>query len=309
MITIPHYRNDVETTDWGPVIQRAMNALVDPKPDRWPDISGGVIRFLTGIYPVQTPIRLPCRNIRLIGEGGPTSFACCLQWERTGPMFIVPGKDSVENGSGLCVSNMSFRGPKGNSVLFRFENSEKYNRCFLFERIGASYFGKVFEFADGTWGSVSVTDSDLVYNGQVLTATTPGIINETNFTRCWLEKNGMASEAWSPAYAIDVLGGDNLSFYACNLAAQARALRVQRFQDLRMDGCRLEGNAGKDDSTDPVIYIRKTNGIYLQIYNRVLKAENDSGLPNHVELHECHDYEIKPMLGGVRIWRRFEPRY
>jgi hypothetical protein len=94
--------------------------------------------------------------------------------------------------------------------------------------------------------------------------------------------------------------------YGCVIEDQPQVMRVQRYQGIRLEGVRFEGNATGEN---PVCLFEDCNGIYIQAFNRVLNAEDSQQAPNVIELRRCRDYDIAPTMGGVKIWRKWEPRY
>ena len=297
-------------TDWGPAIQSAIDSLKDTDP-RWPDESGGEIRFSKGRHVVTTPILMRCPGVIISGEGSPYSHACTIEWrgkDSAGALFtFVAPPASGNRSNGFRMRDIKLYGNKS-GVAFRFAAKARYSRDFVFERVSVSYFAKVFEFQKGpshAWGGLVCNTCTLVYNGQVLDATAGGA-NEWRFEDCLLSKNGLGSEGWSPTYAFDFRGGDNGVFEGCILEGQPRALRVRKFQQLRITGCRFEGNA---TSEDPVVLVEDSNGVYIQAYHRVLGSEQTAEAPPTILLRRCRDYEVSPQLGKVHIERRWEPRF
>lgn len=312
MGTINEYKKD--PADWGPSIQQAIDDLRDPDGGRWPDTSGGVIHFPKGRYPVKTPIIVRCPGIHLIGEGGPKSYACTLEWRGKNTedaMFTMISKTPRPDRShGFNLENLSiFAKKKG--IAFRFSPPDNYLRPFRFSNCAIKYFAKVFEFQKiqggkcGTWGGLNVLDSEVTYNGQIIDATN-GLLNEWQFNRCLLSKNGLADEGWEPTYAFDLFGGSNGAMYGCVIEGQPRAFRARRYQGIRLEGCRFEDNAV---SEDPVCLIGECNGVFIQAFHRVVRRENKESSPPTIRLVKCRDYNVDPMLGGVQIWRSWEGRY
>lgn len=316
-----------DVTDWGPTIQEAIDSLKDPK-GGWSDASGGALHFPKGRYPVKTPILLDCPGLLITGEGSPNSYACTIEWQGTDPqpesddprtplpprtaLFTFVGPDEKRQGptsAGFRMSNIRIKGNKhdkeNTGIAFRFGPKGSYCKGFIFDGVTFEYFAKVFEFAAGpsrTWGGLVCTNCTCRANGQVVDATQGGA-NEWRFRDCMLSKNGLG---WAPAYAFDFLGGDGGIFDGCILEGMPRALRVRRFQQLRITGCRFEGNA---TSKDPVVWIEDSNGVHIQAYHRVLGSEEKPTAPPTIMLRDCHDYDVSPQLGKVHIERRWEGRY
>lgn len=300
------------TRDAGPGIQTAIDSLVDPN-NAWPDESGGEIHFPKGRYIARTPIIVRCPGVIITGEGSPYSHTCAIEWQSEDPdaaLFTFVAPKSGPRSNGFRMENIKIYGNKKNKsdVAFRFGPKERYCRDFVFDRVGISYFSKAFEFSRGssrTWGGLSCLNCTFVYNGQVVDATQGGA-NEWRFRDCLLSKNGLESEGWEPTYAFDFFGGDNGVFDGCILEGQPRAIRARRFQQLRIIGCRFEQNA---TTSDPVVLVEDSSGIFIQAYHRVVPSEEKADAPPTILLRDCRNYEVKPMYGGVSIKRKWEGRY
>lgn len=293
-------------SDWGPAIQSAI--------DRCGQLG---IYFPEGLYKISTPIHIRRPGVTITGPGSPRPKNCILEWH--GPaeqaMFNFCGlRDSPSHG--FSLRDIGVRARPAGATAFRFgPEINSYSRGYHFENVGVGYFRKVFDFTAtrgkcGQWGDLTIERCSFCYNGQVIDATGWGLLNEWRIRDSFVEKNGLSSEHWEPAYAIDVKGGDNATLQNVVLEGQPRAVRVRKHQGFRIEGCRFEGNAcAEARSTDPVCLIQDSNGVYLQIYNRVLKAENKPEAPAIVRLQDCHDYEVAPMYGRVEIFRHWEPRF
>ncbi len=291
-----------KSTDCGPGIQAAMDSLADDNP-KWPDTSGGKICFPKGRHIVTTPIIIR-HPVTILGEGG-TSYVCSIDWRGDGSLFTFVSDNNWT--AGFRMEDIELRGRKSGTA-FRFGSKQKYYRGFQLNNVSIAYFAKAFETtktAQSWWGHLVCNNCTFHYNGQVVNAT-KGQLNEFDFNNCILSKNGLESEGWDPQYAFDFFGGDNGSFNRCNLEGQPRVLRVERFHQLRLMGCRFENNA---TSEDPVVYIKDSSGIYIQAYHRVLQVESKPESPPTILIKNCHDYEVKPMLGKVHFERGWEPRF
>jgi len=295
-----------ETDDWGPVIQQAVKDLTDPNATTWPDESGGRIEFPRGHYEIRTPVVINVAGISLVGEGDPRSYACWLDWRaKTEEAMFVVGSEQFSMAGLRCYG-------RKHGVALRFTAAGRggYLYGYHFSYVGLSYFRKVFEFpGPETFGGVTVLDSRICYNGQVLDAPKYSV-NEWEFNRCRMEKNGLLAEGWLPEYAFSVDGTDNGSFVKCILEDTPRVMDIRRAHGIRVQQCRFERNAAWEGSTDAVCRFRDCTGVRIdQVFHRVLKAESWSRVPPTMLLENCHDYQVDPQLGRVEIRRRWESRY
>jgi len=301
-----------DSSDWGPAIQRAIDNLVDDD-GKWPDMSGGIIEFPRGRYPVKTPIIVRCPNVALRGCGGPKTYACTIEWQGENPndaLFTMVSKDkpATERSYGFKARGIYFHAKKSGTA-FRFSPPDQYLRPFKFADCAIKYFAKAFEFQNApggssTYGGLAVLDSELMYNGQVIDATS-GRLNEFQFQRCLIEKNGLQSEGWEPQYAIDLKGGSNGAFYGCVLEAQPLVIRVRQYYGFRLEGCRFERNLTLATDQPPCLF-EDCNGVYVQCMNRLLSGGTGPDKPPIVELRRCRDYRVEPMAGAVTISREWE---
>jgi len=299
-------------TDYGPVIQQAIDSLVDTD-GVWPDESGGVINFAKGRYPVATGVTIACPGILIRGVGSHKSFACVIEWVNSDPgaaLFTFRSDvDRSKRAHGFRMQNIKLRGKKA-GVAFRFAKHDAYSHDYLFGRVSATYFAKVFEVRKGKVrliGGPVCNNCSFTYNGQVVDAT-EGAFNEFRFRDCQFHKNGLATEGWGPTYAFDFKRGSDGLFDGCILENQPRALRVRNFQNLRVVGCRFEGNTNAYQS-DPVVLVEDSCGVWFDAnFHRLLKAEHGPNVPPTILLRNCRGYRVSPMLGRVHIERDWGSR-
>lgn len=293
-----------KATDSGPAIQAAIDSLVDPDP-RWPDKSGGKIRFGKGRYFVRTPIFIRVPGVIIEGCGGPHSHVCSIEWRNDDvKAALFTFESTVSKPAGFRMRDILLRSDKKTGVAIRFGEGSGYTRDFILESVGVKYFAKAIEVgqSDAKWGGLTLRNCTMIFNDQVVDAIA-GRLNETHVDQGLYSKNGTENGP----YAFDWLGGTNISFNQVVLEGQPRVLRLRRAQGLRVMGCRFEGNA---TSKDPVCLVEDSSFISIRdSFHRLLGTEQAPEAPPTILLRRCRDYYVTPMLGRVQIERIWEPRY
>jgi hypothetical protein len=290
---------------WGPAIRRGLAELKDDNP-RWPDISGGTLHFGLGRYPVyddDEPIVIDI-PVTITGETA-APYACSIEWRGTDPNAALFTFRRGKRPGDVRFSNIEIRGRKV-GVAFRFDSTGKtqYTRRFRFDNVTIAQFAIAYEVTGGgtqnCWGNLVCTDCLIHYCGTAVDATA-GQLNEFTFKQCILSKHGLKSQGWEPRYAFRFRGGDNGTFSRCSFEGSPRVFDVDRFQAFAIvDNCRFEGHY-RETSDDPVVRIKDSRGINVDVYHRAPNGEIRPDAPPLFLLEDCEGYDIKPLRGGGTV--------